>query len=426
MSMYLDSEAMSNGEESETLVSETEMESEEEQTRPTLPPTPPKRRQKDQETEAQRRDLSSEEDGSSFTKPLVFNAQKAMGMMEKICEFLDIKWQGADIQPDNAIWNKIGGTFIRKKHPEYRPTFSTFDSLYSQFGRFVAAMVYAHSDLDPKFIPGGCHIWLHRWFEHDGADNSPPRCMHGEEMIFKPRTIEMNPSSESGKRALAEQNGVLEKNRAGRTVVVLRFDHNVVCFKDVNNNAFNTPHAHGSCGMSFSDAMKAVSAMKHDIEWTAAIYPKANADLVRERVLICSSCSCNYATEGPIQGRQLCRMIPYKIAGASDITKDMSKGRPDMQAHKAYPHTMVFSCCNPQSLQGGQGRNKMKTEKTCSWKISAMDLRYAYVFANELAFAVFGRYLPTNIPEFRWNEGYAFKTDVLNPVHPVDTADPFA
>lgn len=55
MSMYLDSEAMSNGEESETLVSETEMESEEEQTRPTLPPTPPKRRQKDQETEAQRR-----------------------------------------------------------------------------------------------------------------------------------------------------------------------------------------------------------------------------------------------------------------------------------------------------------------------------------------------------------------------------------
>ncbi|BCZ16705.1 DNA binding protein [Aviadenovirus bubonis] len=365
--------------------------------------------------------------------PLVFGAQRAMGLMERICEHLDLRWQGANIQPNHAIWSKIGGTYMRKVHPEYRLTFTSFDSFHAQLGRFVAAMVYAKAELDPKFVPGGVHVWRHGWFDQSATAESLsrtlPRCLHSMEMVIKPRTIEMNPSSEAGKRALSEQNAQVEKNRFGRQVVVLRFEKNGVCYKDASHSGFPHPHAHGSCATVFSDVSKAVSAMKHDLEWTAALYPRADRKRAMSSIMISTSCNCNYAAEGPISGRQVCRMTPYKLSAAEEISTEMSKSRKDMQAHKAFPHTMVYTCCNPQSGSGSSataGRNR-KAEKSCAWRISAMDLRYAYVFANELLSRVFDtKNNPTNIPEFRWNDAFAFKTDVITPVHPSDSVDPFA
>lgn len=376
--------------------------------------------------------LDEEEDGRAREAsdpdpprdPVHYNAQKAMALLEKICDHLDLKWQGYDVAPDCAIWSKIGGLYMRKKHGDYRLTFSSYDSFHCQIGRFLAAMVYAKADLEPKFLPGGAFVWRHGWFE-DGREE--PKCFHGQELFGKPRTVELNPASEAGKRALAEQDASVEKNRFGRQVVVLRFDRNAVCYKDAEHQGFPYPHASGSCALVFSDADKAVSAMKHDIEWTVALYPNADRKRASECILISGNCNCNYAVEGPIGGRQMPKMTPYKLSGTDDISGDVCKSRKDMQAHKKHPHTMVFTCCNPQS--SGVGRStggKSKSDKTCSWRISAMDLRYAYVIAAEIFSSAFGKPGAANLQQFKWNDSYAFKTEIITPVCPLESRDPFA
>lgn len=376
-------------------------------------------------------DEDAQEDEVQLTDPVIFGAQKAMSFLVTLCERLDVRWQGCTVQPHDAIWTKLGGTFIRKRHPEFRPTFSSFDSFHGQVGRFLAAMLYGMSELEPKFVPGGAHVWRHGW----NLSSTVIKCMHGMPMTEKPRTVELNPTSEAGKRALAEQNGTIDKNRFGRPVVVLRFDRNVVCPKDAEHSGFPYPHAIGSCGMVFSDAVKAASALRHDVEWTKAMYPKADKKRAEECVLISTNCNCNYATDGPITGRQTCRMVPYKLSGVDDISAEVAQSRPDMKAHKKYPHTMVFTCCNPQSPTSGgytgggsrssSGRGK-GAEKTCAWRISAIDLRYAYVYATELVQTVLGVQAPTHVPEFRWNDRFAYKTEVISPVNPLDCGDPFA
>ncbi|AGX93343.1 DBP [turkey adenovirus 5] len=365
-----------------------------------------------------------DEEMPSLSDPIVYGAQRAMGIIASLCEAMDLQWQGATVRPDDSIWTKMGGTYIRKRHSDFRLTFSTYDSFNAQVGRFLAAMIYSKAGLEPKFVPGGAHVWRHGWFY--GREDPSPKCMHGAPMARKPRTVELNPSSEAGKRALSEQNGSIEKNRFGRQVVVLRFDANVVCYKDGSHNGFPHPHAHGSCGMVFSDAEKAMSALRHDIDWTKAIYPNAERKRAEECVLISTNCNCNYASDRAISGRQLCKMTPYKLSGTDDISKEMLDTRADMRAHKKNPHTMVFTCCNPQTASGGSPRGPKKGEKTCAWRLSAMDLRYAYVFATELFASVMGGTEPTHVPEFKWNDSFAFKTDVLTPVSPLQSEDPFA
>nr|WGL40807.1 DNA-binding protein [Tawny frogmouth aviadenovirus A] len=364
--------------------------------------------------------------------PFVYSTQKAMACLEKMCHAIDVRWQGADVSPDNAIWSKIAAQFVRRRHPEYRRTFSSAESFHSQLGRFLAAMVYAEAELEAKVVPGGVYIWRHGWFralEGGELSKGAPRCLHGVEMSAKPRTVELNPSSEAGKRAIADQGATVERNRYGRQVVVIHFPENVVCSRDASHAGFPHPHAHGSCGMVFSDGSKALRALKHDVEWTGALYPRADQRRAREMVLLCVCCCCNYLAEGPIAGRQTCRMTPYKLGGAGEISSTTARGRPDMEAHQRNPFTMVFTCCNPQSASSGNRAGAQRqggAEMSCNWKISAMDLRYAYVFATELATEVFGHPPTTKLPEFKWNEGFAFKTEVITPVAPQEATDLFA
>ncbi|QGQ63234.1 DNA-binding protein [Fowl aviadenovirus D] len=391
---------------------------------------PRKEPQEREEIDGKKSELDVESDEElerPLSDPVEYGAQKAMKILTTICDRLDIRWQGSTIRPDDAIWTRIGGTFVRKRHPEFRLTFSSFDSFHNQVGRFLAAMVYGMAELEPKFVPGGAHVWRHGW---EASTNTTPKCLHGNAMFLKPRTVELNPTSEAGKRAIAEQNGQIEKNRFGKQVVVLRFDRNAVCSRDADHSGFPYPHVIGSCGMAFSDAAKAVSAMRHDLEWTKALYPNAEKRRAEEHILISTNCNCNYAVQGPISGRQVCRMIPYKLSGTDDIASDTARSRPDMKAHKKYPHTMVYTCCNPQSPSGTDGptsRSGRKTsDKTCAWRLSAMDLRHAYVFATELVLNAMGVQAPTHVPEFRWHERFGFKTEVIAPVKPVETGDPFA
>lgn len=363
-----------------------------------------------------------EEQPAPGTNLLEFAAQKAMSMLTQLCDAFNVKWHGANIQPLNAVWAKMASAFMRRSHPEFRCTFSSFESFNAQMGRFLAAMIYHRAELAPKFLPGGVYIWRHDWVDRKGQYH--PKCLHGMEMVVKPRTVELSAVSEAGKRAVGEQGATIEKNRFGKPVVVLRFDNNVVCFKDANHGGFPNPHASGSCAMVFSDSEKAIAALKHDIEWTKAIYPNVPPQKVEERILIVGNCSCNYASDGCIQGRQLCKMVPYKMNGSDDITDEVARSRADMAAHKNYGHTMVFMCCNPNNSRPGPNQPP-KIERTCSWKLSAIDLRFAYIFANEMYNHVFGTTVSPKLTEFKWFNGFAFKTEVIQPAIVQDTTELF-
>lgn len=357
------------------------------------------------------------EDSDDEEPSVELGAQKAASYLEQICSKLDIKMGGNTILARDPIWAKIAGVYMRKYHSDFKLTYTTFESYNNQMGRFVAAIVYAKSGLEPKFTPGGAHVWRHGW----KPDHGIVKCFHGVEMSVKEKTIELNPTSEAGKRAIAEQNGVIEKNRFGRNVVVLRYTNNVVCAKDKDHCGFPFPHVSGSCGMSFLDSEKACSAMQHDLKWTMALYPNANQEKIKANILISTNCFCNYASEAPLQGRQTCKVTPYKLSGTEDITPAMAESQPDMKIHQTYPHTMVYTCCNPTSGSRKTGDN------ACGWKISAMDLRYAYAMALELTQNVFGRNDPTKINEFKWNRGFGFRTDVIAPLTPItDCTDIFA
>ncbi|UZT48536.1 DBP [Duck adenovirus 3] len=386
-----------------------------------------KRAAKEVEEEAEA-EAEEEDEENESPKPsanlLEFAAQKAMGYLTKLCDAFGVKWQGTSIEPTNAVWAKLGSSFMRKVHPDFRLTFSTYESFNCQLGRFVAAMVYNKAELTPKFLPGGVYVWRHGWNEKSG--DFKPKCLHGMEMVVKPRTIEMSALSEAGKRAVGENGAVVEKNKYGRSVVIMKFDNNVVCFKDLNHGGFPHPHATGSCAMVFSDAEKAVSAMKHDLMWTQSLYPNVPAAKITERVLIGSNCLCNYAYEGAVPGRQLCKMVPYKMNGTDEISDEVAKARKDMGAHKQFGHTMVYLCCNPQS----SGRNTnmsaaQKLDKTCGWKLSAIDLRFAYIFANEIYHSVNGENASPKLHEFKWFNGFAFKTDVIQPAIVQDSTEVF-
>ena len=392
--------------------------------------------------EARKDEEEEDEEGAggpapTLKDPVEYGAQRAMGYLSALCDSLDLRWEGCTINPDDAIWSKLAGTYMRRTRPDFRLTFSSYDSFHCQLGRFLAAILYGKAGLEPRFTPGGAYVWRHGWPD-SGAGGGMPKCLHGLPMVLKPRTVELNPSSEAGRRALAEQGGTIERNRFNRQVVVLRYPQHAVCPKDKDHNGFPYPHAAGSCAMVFTDAEKAVSAMAHDLAWTRALYPRANAARARDFVLISGQCNCNYATEQPVSGRQLPRMIAYRLSGVEDITAEMAAQRADMRAHREHPHTMVFSCCNPQSSgaagaggSGGRGLGKAagggKNEKSCAWRLSYMDLRLAYVFAGDFVNKVIGGgSAPTRIPEFRWNDGFAFKTEVITPITPLETDDPFA
>lgn len=363
---------------------------------------------------------------------LEFSAQKAMALLAQICDKLSIKWQGADIQPLNSIWPKMASSFMRKQHPEFRLTFSTYESFNWQLGRFLAAMIYTKCDLAPKFLPGGVYIWRHDWIPKKGSDMMEfPKCFHGMDMVVKPRSVEFSATSEAGRRAIGEQGAMVEKNKYGRSVAVIRYDSNVVCFKDATHNGFPNPHASGSCAMVFSDAGKAMSAMKHDIQWTKAIYPNVDPNKVEERIFIVGNCLCNYALEGSSPGRQLCKMVPFKMNGVDDIPLEVVKTRKDMAAHKEFGHTMVYLCCNPSSQSNSKSAAAAaqsasnvghQLPKSCAWKLSAIDLRYAFIFALQLYTEALGsKASGPKLTEFKWSPSFAFKSEVIQPAIVQDT-----
>lgn len=375
-----------------------------------------KRKKKNLEKNAVAEDSEDEEsygDQKPGSNLLEFAAQKAMTMVAKMCDELSVKWQGSNIQPTNSIWSKLSSAYMRKYHPDFRHTFTTFESFNCQLGRFLAAMIYFTCELSPKFLPGGVYVWRHGWFEK--SDKKIPKCLHGIEMEFKPRSVELSAVSEAGKKAIAENGASIEKNKYGKPVVVIKFDKNVVCFKDAHHGGFPNPHASGSCAMVFSDSDKAVQAFTHDIEWTKSIYPNVEPSKIEERIMIGGNCMCNYAVESSVPGRQLCKMVPYKMNGADDISDEIAKVRKDMEIHKTYAHTMVFLCCNPNNNTRGGLSASQKQDKSCGWKISAIDLRFAYIFANEIYHKVFGETTSPKLTEFKWFNGFSYKSSVIQP-----------
>lgn len=276
------------------------------------------------------------------------------------------------VLPTAEFWIKLVDNFVKKQRPDLTLTISNPRSFNHFVGRLLASYIYSESDLDCNFNSLGASIWVHHW----DAENI--RCFHGQNMISKPITYNLLPSSDEGTRALATGEGKLEKGKNQKDIVKLTNYGNIVCPEDINVQ-WPIIHSSSSCGVNFGNKEKARAAFEHNLEWTSAMFPKANKTDIAEKMIIVTKCFCNFGTEALQLGRQICKMTPYEIPGASDIDPDTTDKM--MIATKTYKYTFVFQCCNPVNYKKS---SKIEVVKHCDFKLSMIDVRQAIKISKDI------------------------------------------
>ncbi|QHB43558.1 MAG: DNA-binding protein [psittacine adenovirus 7] len=270
------------------------------------------------------------------------------------------------VVPTADYWSKLVENFVKKNRPELSLTISNMKSFTHFTGRLVASYVYNESDLQQNFNTLGACIWVHHW-------DDEPRCFHGVKMVSKPITYNLTPNSDEANRALSSGEGKLEKGK-----IKLTNYGNIVCSEDVSVQ-WPVLHASTSCGMNFGNKDKAIAAFRHNIEWTAAMFPNANKTDIAEKMIIITQCFCNFGSIYVQLGRQLCKMTAFEIPGAADIDPDCAD--PIMAATQIYRHTFVFQCCNPANFRK---INKTDNQKHCEFKLSMIDVRQAMKVSKDI------------------------------------------
>ncbi|QQM18093.1 early E2A DNA-binding protein [Psittacine adenovirus 2] len=305
------------------------------------------------------------------------NHQKAMQLAAALSGLFGCS---ADINvlPISDFWPKIVETYVRKNKPDLCLTISNNKSFNHFCGRLVASFTYAQSGLVCHFNSLGTAIWLHQWKAQAGSVIL--RCFHGEKMVDKPITYHFSPHSEEGARALLNGEGKTEKGKNQREVVKLTNSDNIVCHFD-KDCSFPVIHTGNSCGLIFGNKNKAEAAYQHNVHWTSAMFPKANQADIKNKMIIVTKCFCNFGSNIPQLGRQMCKLTPFEIPGANDIDEELCSDEM-MRATAKYKNTFVFQCCNPVNVKK---TNKTETGgKHCDFKLSMIDIRLAMKLSKEI------------------------------------------
>lgn len=297
-----------------------------------------------------------------------------------------------NVLPISDYWAKLVESYCKKYKPNLLLTISTFKSFYHFTGRLLSSYVFEDCSLVCHFNALGANIWLHQW-EKENDELFSFRCFHGLKMVNKPITYNLSPSSEEAVRAIMSGEGKLEKGKNQKDVVKLTNSENIVCSYD-KDVQYPTIHASNSCGINFSNHRKAKLAFLHNVHWTAAMFPKANRNDLETKMIIVTKCFCNYGTENPQIGRQLCKITAYEIPGSGDLDEDFCTNQM-LKATAQYKNTFVFQCCNPAFKKV----NKSETGKHCDFKLSLIDVRLAMKVSKEI-------WLKTkeSIPEFELSD----------------------
>lgn len=307
------------------------------------------------------------------------NHQNAMRFAAALCGLFGCQ---ADINvlPTSDFWSKLIETYCKKFKPDLNLTISNIKSFQHFAGRLVASYIYSESNLHCHFNSLGAHIWVHQWgTDKENGNEFIMRCFHGQKMVSKPVTYKFSASSEEGARALITGEGKAEKGKNQKDIVTLTNFSNVVCPLD-KDTEFPIIHAPNSCGVNFGNKDKAKQAFLHNVDWTAAMFPKANKAEIESKMIIITKCLCNFGHESLLLGRQLCKITAYEIPGSNDLEEDPFDEM--LNATAKHKFTFVFQCCNPLSFKA-----KAKTEqsgKHCDFKISMIDVRQAIKLSKEI------------------------------------------
>ena len=374
---------------------------------------------------------------SYFSEPAVsgsgspeeaFRWQKGRDLIETLLTPLKVDASKVTLLPDRATLETLRGacqTWLNTNGVYPQLSYSDKSCFTEQMARFLLQLVLQSLGDDVANVTG-CAIWAQP--EDHGAAlaagrTSTVRCYHGDAMTNREHVIEMDVNSEAGKRALEEQSSKtrVTQNRWGRNVVQLVNADALCCRRDVKMPSGQ--HSTESCGMFFTEGPKLRTALAQYAAYQGACYP-AMPDPWRH-VLAVVRCRCNWQAGGsrtPLTqlGRQLCRVTPFQLSGASRLSLDSFEDE-RLRASIRYPALLVYQCCNPPVGRrggfGGSGGGGGSEPSSCDWKLSAPDLLNACQQAKNMWRASLDaeRYPlpPLRIPELRWHDSLRFQSALL-------------
>lgn len=375
----------------------------------------------------------AEEQPSTSAEPVVsqsedaFRWQKGRDLIELLLTPLKVDASKVTLLPDRATLEALRGacqTWLNNNGVYPQLSYSDKTCFTEQMARFLLQLVLQSLGDDVVNVTG-CAIWPQPE-DHgaalDAGRSSTVRCYHGDAMTNREHVIEMDVNSEAGKRALEEQSAKtrVTQNRWGRNVVQLVNAEALCCRRDVKMPSGQ--HSTESCGMFFTEGPKVRTALAQYAAYQGACYP-AMPDPWRH-VLAVVRCRCNWQSCGsrtPLTqlGRQLCRVTPFQLSGASRLSLDSFEDE-RLRASIRYPALLVYQCCNPPvgrrgGFGGGSGGGSEPT--SCDWKLSAPDLLNACQQAKNMWRASLDAESyplpPLRIPELRWHDSLRFQSALL-------------
>ncbi|AIY35102.1 E2A [simian adenovirus 53] len=353
--------------------------------------------------------------------PLVTAWEKGMEVMLMLMEkfHVDNESKGAfKFLPDQgATYRKICQTWLNEEHRGLPLTFTSQKTFTEMMGRFLMAYMENYAGVKHKsWEATGCAVWEHRNTQQEGV----LFCFHGVEMVCKEHVLEMDVTSENGQRALKEQptRAKVVQNRWGRNVVQLKNEDARCCAEDVTcgNNVFSSK----SCGLFYTEGMKAQTAFRQMEAFLRANYPQMQRG--QHRILIPLRCDCLNKHDGvPHIGRQMCKLTPFALTNAEDLDVTAVTDATAL-ASINYPSVLVFQCANPvfRNSRGSSGPN-------CDFKISAPDVMGALQLVRQFWKQNLEEVpLPRlAIPEFRWSPRFQYRNVSLPSGHDDPSPEPF-
>nr|QLI47679.1 MAG: DNA-binding protein [Adenoviridae sp.] len=301
--------------------------------------------------------------------------QEALDICSKFADHFKLTLSNFSFSPEDPSLEKIISAAMRKA--KYNPMYSNVRSMHKVGARMLYAAVSQACNLVPKFNASGCALWVHGW-------DKQLRCYHGSLMSLKENVIELAPSSEAGVAALKDGRGVLTTGKWGRQVVKVCNPNYAVCSEDVDQRC--GLYCNSSCGLSFTDASKALTAQKNYNALSAALFPKQKGD---HFMLILDACDCTYGNKS-VLGRQIPRMTPFTVTGLDNVNYQALEHT--KRPFAKFPAVMVFQCCNYSQKKGN----------TCDIKISSPDMLFLLTLVRSCWKEVMGTSMPIRFQHFRW------------------------
>lgn len=327
--------------------------------------------------------------------------QDGMELAFKILQNYQVDGDKLTLLPDadtlDCFKKAVKGYLVSSK-TSINYTFTTFNTFQHVTARLLLHMVVKTAGLAGSTNPGGCVVWEHGCQKH-------LKCLHGSQMIQKEQLIEMDVNSENAQKALKENpdRAKIVTNRWGRNVVQFKNLEAYCCPSDVNMTGGN--FSGSSCGMFYTDGTKAVMAFQQFMAFQRACYPNMrNADT---HMFIPLKCECNWNTNIPSMGRQVCKLTPFNMPGVSDISGD-ALDDPKLKATLEHPAVLVFQCCNPAHRNA-----KGNPVKNCDFKISSIDMITCLQVAKQIWKDSIGEPHRVTFPEFKWGNEFRYQTTSL-------------